>query len=92
MYDRVHPMQEKRFGGPEKKYGDENGHEKSPSLEKFLQERLVQQNLENNVAEMTKTLGNMMGISQYPKRDKNMTRRCPLPPRPATERPWRSST
>jgi hypothetical protein len=49
--------------------------EKSPNLEILVQERLVQQrlsqeklvqqSLESDVSEMTKTSGNMTGISQY---------------------------
>ena len=42
--------------------------------ERFVQEKLVQQSLESNVTEMTKTWGYMMGISQYHKREKNMTK------------------
>ena len=60
------------------KYGGKGGHEKSSNLEMLVQKRLVQQilsqeklaqqSLESDVSEMTKTLGNMMGISQYHKR------------------------
>ena len=46
-YDQVHQRQEKKVRetqGP-CKYGEENGHEKTPSLEKFVQERLEQEKL-----------------------------------------------
>ena len=36
---------------------------------RFLQEKLVQQSLESNTTEMTETSGNVMGISQYNKRE-----------------------
>ena len=64
-------MQEEKVRETEKncKYGEENGHGKCPSLEtivqkKCLQEKMVQQSMECNVTEMTKTSGNVMGISQ----------------------------
>ena len=34
-----------------------------------MQEKLVQQSLESNTTEMTETPGNVMGISQYNKRE-----------------------
>ena len=44
--------------------------------QRLSQEKLVQQSLESNVSEMTKTSGNTMGISQCHKREKNMTELC----------------